>query len=152
MTTDSTAPSETKVDPKSIPTPKVECSDMALSQLQLIIENDITLKGKYLRLLISGKGCDGFTYSVGFTDLNEDDLQIPILNSKQENTELELLMDPFTAFYLQNCFIDYQQDFVNNEEGFTVKNLNQREFSGKFWKSDESKVPPMKNDYGLSLS
>ncbi len=144
--------SETKVDPKSIPTPVANFSPMALSQLNLIMENDITLKGKYLRLLISGKGCDGFTYSVGFTDMNDDDLQIPVLDESGQNSSIELLMDPFTAFYLQNCFVDYQQDFVNNEEGFTVKNLNQKDFSGKFWKADQSKVPPIKEDYGLSLS
>ena len=143
---------ETIVDPGQIKTPHVSATEMAVSQLELIIENDFTLKGKYLRLLISGKGCDGFTYSVGFTDLNQDDLNVPLLNEQGEKTSLELLMDPFTAFYLQECLVDYQQDFDHNKEGFVVQNLNQKKFAGKFWIADEEKVPPLKAPHGLSLS
>lgn len=134
--------SETKVDPTSVPTPEVKITDKAISQLTLIMENDFTLKGKYLRLLISGKGCDGFNYSVGFTDWNQDDMQIPVLSTELNSTELHVIMDPFTAFYLQKCSVDYVEDFANNNEGFVVTNENQKKYSGKFWKKDEQKVPP----------
>lgn len=133
------------VDPSQIATPEVIFTNQALSQLRLIIENDFTLKGKYFRLLISGKGCDGFTYSVGFTDWIEEDLLIPIKdqnNQIQEN--VEIVMDPFTAFYLQKCSVDYIQDFANNSEGFVIKNENQKNFAGKFWRQDEEKIPPLK--------
>jgi hypothetical protein len=59
---------------------------------------------------------------------------------------MEVLMDPFTAFYLQKSSIDYVQDFANNNEGFVVTNLNQKTFAGKFWRADDTKVPPLAND------
>lgn len=144
---------DTKVDTKKVPMPKLVFSSTALSQYKLIVENDFTLKGKYLRVLISGKGCDGFTYSVGFTDWNDDDLKVPVRDEQGQllNETIEILMDPFTAFYLQQVSIDYLQDFANNNEGFTVTNLNQKEFAGKFWRQESgaTKVPPLKENLGL---
>lgn len=135
------------VDGTQVPKPIVSFSDNALSQLRLIIENDFTLKGKYFRLLISGKGCDGFTYSVGFTDWNEEDIEVVVQNTfGQEMKDLQILMDPFTAFYLQKCSVDYVQDFANNNEGFSIINENQKTYSGKFWRQDSSKVPPLKDN------
>jgi len=132
----------TKVDRSQISTPDVKLTTKAYEQLQLILDNDFTLKGKYLRLLISGKGCEGFSYSVGFTDWNEDDMLIQAECSDSEHHQHKIIMDPFTAFYLQKCSIDYIEDFANNNEGFVVENDNQKNFSGKFWKQDEHKVPP----------
>lgn len=144
---------DTKVDTKKVSIPKLVFSSQALSQYKLIVENDFTLKGKYLRVLISGKGCDGFTYSVGFTDWQEEDLKVPVRNEQGQllAEPVEILMDPFTAFYLQQVSVDYLQDFANNNEGFTVTNLNQKEFAGKFWRQETgaSKVPPVKENLGL---
>lgn len=150
---------KTIVDPSKVLMPKLFFSQVALNQLRLILDNDFTLKGKYLRVLISGKGCDGFTYSVGFTDWQEADLYVPVITSSFDSKniegcyeideELQVLMDPFTAFYLQRVSIDYVQDFANNNEGFTVTNENQKDFSGKFWRQDVAKVPPLKEELGL---
>jgi len=136
--------SMTKVDRSQVATPDIKLTEKAQAQLQLILDNDFTLKGKYFRLLISGKGCEGFNYSVGFTDWNEDDILIKVKSSSNNNNELEIIMDPFTAFYLQKCSVDYVEDFANNNEGFVVENENQKKFSGKFWKTKqgEEKVPP----------
>lgn len=135
----------TKVDSSQIETPDIKLTAKAYEQLQLILANDFTLKGKYLRLLISGKGCDGFSYSVGFTDWNEDDMLVTAKCSNSNNDkQLQIIIDPFTAFYLQKCSVDYVEDFANNNEGFVVENENQKNFSGKFWKQNqgEQKVPP----------
>lgn len=126
---------DSTVDKNSVEKPIVQFSDLAKSQLSLIIENDFTLAGKYFRLLISGKGCSGFDYSVGFTELHTDDFMISV------DKDLEVILDPFTAFYLQNCSVDYVIDNETHDEGFTVTNNNQKEFSGKFWKTDDTKVP-----------
>ena len=37
--------------------------------------------------------------------------------------------------------LDYIQDFENNQEGFTIKNLNEDKHQGKFWKKDASLIP-----------
>jgi len=143
---------DTVVDKNQIPSPQINLSEQAWTQLLLLMENDLTLKGKYFRLLISGKGCDGFSYSVGFTDWHHDDFSIQIsipasviekVSFDNQIKEVEILMDPFTAFYLQICKVDYVLDFENNNEGFTVTNLNQSEYKGKFWKQEEEKIPPL---------
>ena len=135
----------TIVDGTKVSTPVIYITPKAHEQLQLIIDNDFTLNGKYLRLLISGKGCEGFNYSVGFTDWNTDDMLIKANTSDNTPTDIQFVMDPFTAFYLQKCSVDYVEDFANNNEGFTVTNENQKTFSGKFWKKDEQKVPPTRS-------
>ena len=128
------------VDKKSVEMPKVYFTPEAVTQLTLIITHDFTLAGKYFRLLISGKGCDGFDYSAGFTDLHDDDFIIPIL-SDNESTH-HVVIDPFAAFYLQNVHVAYKQDFENNNEGFVITNKEQKEYNGKFWKQKPQHVPP----------
>ncbi len=118
--------------------PRISFTDNALKQLALIHENDFTLKGKYLRVLISGKGCDGFKYSIGFADLHHEDINIKIEN----DDKIEVIVDPFTAFYLGETEIDYKQDFQNDEEGFVVKNFDQKKFQGKFWRKNKDLIPP----------
>ena len=132
------------VDKKSIDEPNVNFSETALMQLKLIIENDFTLSGKYFRLLISGKGCDGFEYSVGFTDLHEDDFLIQVKCNVE--TQQHVVMDPFTAFYLQDTSVDYKIDIQNNTEGFVITNNKQNQYSGKFWKKKPEYVPAIKEE------
>jgi iron-sulfur cluster insertion protein len=149
----------TIVDPSKVTIPDLKFTTVALNQLRLILENDFTLKGKYLRILASGKGCDGFTYSIRFTEWEEADFLVPILHpeigpennqdKKDMDKQLQVLMDPFTAFYLQKVSVDYVQDFANNSEGFTVTNENQKDFSGKFWRQDAAKVPPLKKELDI---
>jgi len=128
-----------ELDKKAITPPKIKFSESALLQLKLILENDFTLMNKYFRIQITGKGCDGFSYSTGFTDLHEDDFKVL--------TEgVEFLIDPFSAYYLQDSKIDYVQDFENEEEGFVVTNNNQGDFAGKFWREAPGKIPPLIKD------
>lgn len=115
-------------------------TDSAVRQIQLMLENDFTLEGLSFRIKIGGKGCGGFTYDTGFSERHEDDLVIrksyPLIGA-----ELEILMDPFTAFYTQDATLDYLLDVTSNEEGFVVTNAHEGEHKGKFYK-DETKLPP----------
>lgn len=133
----------TKVNKNLIDPPKIQFTDEALSQLNLIIENDYTLKGKYFRILISGKGCDGFTYSVGFTDLRDDDFLINIKNNEQ--VDIAILIDPFAAFYLQDSTVDFINKPEEDLEGFIVVNHMQQKYAGKFFKDQKEKIPPTLN-------
>lgn len=129
-----------RIDTQKITKPKLNWSEMALLQLELMTKNDITLQGKYFRILISGKGCDGFTYSTGFTDKKADDLEVEVSGS---SCQCSAIMDPFAAFYLQDATIDYVQ--THDSEGFVIKNHLQEKYSGKFWKANKELVPPMVN-------
>ena len=118
--------------------PKI--TQKAIDQIRLILKNDFTLTGKFLRIQITGKECDGFTYSVGFHNIHKDDYKVacPQLGENQF-----LIMDPFSSFYLQDCTLDFIQDYENDLEGFEVINHDQKEFQGKFWKKEPHKVPQL---------
>jgi Fe-S cluster assembly iron-binding protein IscA len=115
-------------------------TDSAVRQIQLMKDNDYTLAGLEFRIKIGGKGCEGFTYDTGFSEIHPDDLiierEFPIINFN-----LKVLIDPFTAYYTQNATLDYLLDVESNEEGFVLTNAAQGEHRGKFFK-DESKIPP----------
>ncbi len=135
---------QNKVNKDLVHSPIIMFTDRALSQLKLIIENDFTLAGKYFRIVVSGKGCEGFTYAAGFTDLNIDDFQIRIANSSDE---MYIIIDPFAAFYLQEASVDFIQDFDQDAEGFVIINHSQSEFKGKFWKANPLKTPPLNPEF-----
>lgn len=119
---------------------KLFVTDSAVRQIQVMQENDYTLKDHSFRIKIGGKGCAGFTYDTGFSEFHSDDLVIkqsyPIINF-----DLTVLIDPFTAFYTQELTLDYMLDISNNEEGFIVTNAADGQHKGKFFK-DEAKLPP----------
>ncbi len=142
MTSSATTISGPKIERENIDLPTVTFTQTAIEQLTLMLENDFTLSGKYFRILISGKGCDGFTYSIGFTDIKEEDFTIRINNEEP----LEIIIDPFAAFYLGETRVDYVQDFQNDREGFVVYNKDQKKFHGKFWRENKELVPPMLNN------
>ena len=98
---------QNKVNKDLVVPPLIMFTERALSQLKLIIQNDFTLAGKYFRIVVSGKGCEGFTYAAGFTDLQEDDFLIRIANSEED---VFVIIDPFAGFfhflYIKSFFID----------------------------------------------
>lgn len=132
------------IDVNSLVLPTVIATDEAVLQLKLIMENDFTLLGKWPRIVISGKGCDGFNYSLGFTDLDEQDLRIPLVGQSGTPLDFEIIMDSFTAFYMQETLIEYAINPQTNQDGFVITNKRQKEFHGKFWREDKSKIPPQK--------
>ena len=131
---------QNKINKDLVLPPVIMFTARALEQLKLIIDNDFTLAGKYFRLLVSGKGCEGFTYAAGFTDLQLDDFQVRIANTTEE---IYVVIDPFAAFYLQEASVDFFQDFNQDAEGFVITNHSQSEFKGKFWKANPEKTPPV---------
>ncbi len=133
-----------KIDTNALVIPLVISTQRAFEQLQLIMQNDFTLLGKWPRIVIAGKGCDGFNYSLGFTDLEEQDLRIELKNENGAGLDFEIIMDPFTAFYMQETLLDYVVNEETNQDGFTITNKRQKEFHGKFWREDQSKIPPRK--------
>lgn len=134
---------QNKVNKDLVTPPVIMFTQRALEQLKLIIENDFTLAGKYFRIVVSGKGCEGFTYAAGFTDLNDDDFQVRIANTEEE---IYVVIDSFAAFYLQEASVDFVQDFEQDAEGFVIVNHSQSEFRGKFWRAAPEKTPPVKSE------
>lgn len=134
---------ENKINKNLVSLPTIMFTKRALLQLKLIIDNDFTLAGKYFRILVSGKGCDGFTYAAGFTDFQAEDFLVNIANS---DLDIQIVIDPFAAFYLQEASVDFIQDFNLDSEGFVIINHGQKNFKGKFWKENPDRTPPIFSD------
>ena len=116
--------------------PNIHLTEQAIAQIKLILENDFTLEGQSLRVHISGKECDGFTYSIGFQKPIENDISIPCPEIGEKHY---IIMDPFSAFYLKEVTVDFVQDFEKDIEGFVVTNHKQEDYHGKFWRKDTNK-------------
>lgn len=101
----------------------------AYMQIMTMYKNDYTLEKKYLRLSIKGKGCEGFTYAITFTELEPEDIKISL------RRDLEILLDPFTAKFARRGAIDFIQSHV--DEGFAFFNEFEFLFTGKFFKDLE---------------
>jgi iron-sulfur cluster insertion protein len=113
----------------------------AFDQIKLIQSNDYTVEDKVFRVQISGKGCSGFNYDVGFTDATTDDVVIDIW-VKEKSSHFYLHLDVFTAFYFYQGTIDYQIDLTTGEDGFVIMNTHEESYFGKFFK-DENLVPKL---------
>ena len=77
---------------------------------------DLENKPTYLRVYITGGGCNGFQYCFTFdSNTNEDDTVI-------KNNNLKLLVDELSYQYLVGGEIDHTQDLRGSK--FTVNNPN----------------------------
>ena len=73
-------------------------------------------KGTYLRIKISGGGCNGLSYKMKFVDQGKDN-DILVESSGQS-----VLVDSKTALYLRGTTLDYSQKLVGG--GFKFSNPN----------------------------
>lgn len=136
--------SNLKTIEKAPMTPELTITEKALEQLKLIYENDPTVVDKVVRISITGKGCQGFEYAIGFDEMMIEDLKIKLLSIKFEKLqEIVVVMDPFCAFYLKQGRIMFIQEFEggSEEEGFVIVNDHQKDVHGKFWKTKPKAEP-----------
>lgn len=103
----------------------------AIEQILLISENDFTYEGQVFRLQISGKGCSGFEYNIGFTPVYDKDIAIKYPQG------FSLTVDPFTAFYCKKGTLDYNFNPYDSEDGFLFTNDNEHLYEGKFFKDGD---------------
>ena len=97
-----------------MPTP-INLSDNAVKKDKEIIEEEATPNLK-LRVLASGGGCSGMQYGFTFEErINEDD-------TKVEQDNVMLLIDPRSLQYLTGAEIDYQDNVQGSQ--FVIKNPN----------------------------
>ena len=76
---------------------------------------------KQFRIYVQGGGCSGFEYGFSFDHSTSDDLI-------QAVGEVQVIIDPFSAPYIQSAVVDYFEDFKG--AGFTVKNPNAKSTCG----------------------
>lgn len=107
----------------------IKLTAAAAAQVQLMLKHDFTLTDHVLRIVIKGKGCEGFTYSIQFTPLETNDITIAVSNN------IVIAMDSFTAQFVRCGTIDFIQSHA--EEGFHFINEHENLFHGKFFKGLE---------------
>ena len=103
----------------------IEFSPAALSKWQSLHSEQADSEQR-LRLYIEGKGCDGFFYGLSFDTPKDSDQRHQISDS------LELIIDPDTAIFCKNVWIEWVDD--ERGQGFLVNNRDQKKFRGKFYK------------------
>lgn len=127
-----------KANKSKIENPNIHFTKKAFEQLDLIMKNDFTVIQKVIRLSITGKGCDGFLYALGFDTPHKDDF---VIHSPQVSKPIH--MDPFCAHYLQKGLIDYKFDTQTGEDGFLIYNEDQKKYQKKFWLDDKESLLPL---------
>jgi Fe-S cluster assembly iron-binding protein IscA len=95
-------------------------TNKAKEELSVIFEKDFTLSSKILRIKISGKHCNGFSYEFLIDEPEEEDQVIFLEN-------FQLCLDPFVSKYFKQGFIDFQ------ENDFHVVNIEEKNYQGKFF-------------------
>ncbi|MCB1198306.1 MAG: iron-sulfur cluster insertion protein ErpA [Bdellovibrionota bacterium] len=77
--------------------------------------------GEWFRVYVQGGGCSGFEYGFSFDQPTDQDYQMQI-------DDIQIVIDPFSATYVQDAVIDYFEDFRG--AGFSVKNPNAKTTCG----------------------
>ncbi len=93
----------------------IEITDAAVRKVKALLaeEENPNLK---LRVFVTGGGCSGFQY--GFTfDENEQEG-----DTRVENADVTLLVDPMSFQYLSGAEIDYKEDLSGSQ--FVIRNPN----------------------------
>ena len=98
----------------------IELSEAArVKFLEYMDREGYTIETACLRVQVMPGGCNGFTYSFTVEPNNnilEDDLHFDLLDG------IEVVIDPFTAQYIEGTVIDYQESMM--QSGFTFSNPN----------------------------
>lgn len=92
-------------------------SEKAAEQVKKFKEEHSFDEGMFLRIGISGGGCSGYSYSLGF-DNNFDEKK----DSKFEQHGVAVVVDKKSALYLEGTKVDYHYGL--EKQGFVFENPN----------------------------
>jgi iron-sulfur cluster insertion protein len=98
----------------------IQLTEAALQKIKYFAAQEASEK-PYFRIYVQGGGCSGFEYGFSFDQKNETDQLTDIEG-------LQVLIDPFSATYIQDATIDYYEDFRG--AGFRVQNPNAKSTCG----------------------
>jgi len=100
-------------NPAPAATPVV-LSDSAVEKLAVLLAEDG--EPQALRIAVTGGGCSGFQYALGFdTEQHADDIVF-------EQSGVRVIVDEQSAGYLKGAIVDFQDGL--NGKGFAIENPN----------------------------
>lgn len=95
-------------------TAPVTLTDSAIAKLTALLAEDS--EPQALRIAVTGGGCSGFQYALGFdTEQHDDDLIF-------EHGEVRVVIDETSAEYLSGAVVDFQDGLQG--KGFAIENPN----------------------------
>ena len=99
----------------------VSLTESAAEQVKSLLAGQPENAGKTLRVYVEGGGCSGMQYGMVFDERRDQDLASHSLG-------VSILVDPFSANYLQGTVIDYSEALTGG--GFKISNPNARQSCG----------------------
>jgi iron-sulfur cluster insertion protein len=93
----------------------VQLTDSAISKVKDFATKNSSYQGKNFRVYVQGGGCNGFSYGFSFDEKRDDD-------EVSKTGDVEVLVDPQSARYLNGSKIDYVEDLKG--AGFVIENPN----------------------------
>lgn len=94
--------------------PAISLTDSAVSKLTTLLSEES--EPQALRVAVTGGGCSGFQYALGFdTEQHPDDLVL-------DQAGVKVIIDETSAEYLSGAVIDFQDGL--NGKGFAIENPN----------------------------
>ena len=94
----------------------VTLTEKADSEISRIMEDQDLPDGTGLRLAITGGGCSGFTYKLGFEN------EVSDFDETEEQHGIKLIVDKKSALYLDGTKVDFYEGL--DKRGFTFENPN----------------------------
>ena len=96
----------------------IELTERAAEEVKKIMDEQKLEEGTVLRIGVTGGGCSGFSYSLGF-DTKFDDEK----DSKYDLHGVTVVVDKKSALFLDGTTIDFFEDGLY-KRGFTFDNPN----------------------------
>ena len=95
----------------------IELTERAAVEVKKIIAEQKLEEGTVLRIGVTGGGCSGFSYALGF-DTNYDDEK----DSKTSQHGIDVVVDRKSSLYLDGTKLDFYEGL--DKRGFTFDNPN----------------------------
>lgn len=102
------------MEPTTTPTAPITLTESAISKVAVLLAEEG--EPQALRIAVTGGGCSGFQYALGFdTERHADDLLF-------EQGGVRVIIDETSAEYLAGAVVDFQDGL--NGKGFAIENPN----------------------------
>ena len=95
----------------------IQLTEKAAAEVKRIMEDNKVEPGSVLRVGVTGGGCSGFSYALGF-DANYDEKA----DSKYDMHGVPVVVDKKSALYLDGTTVDFYDGI--EKRGFTFDNPN----------------------------
>ena len=95
----------------------ITLTERAATEVKRILEEQKYEEGTFLRVGVTGGGCSGFSYALGFDKAFDE-----AADSKVDQHGITMVVDKKSALYLDGTAVDFYEGL--EKRGFTFENPN----------------------------